>query len=344
MTEEIVKQSTAGAVVQRSGLQGREIQIGDNLSLAAQAQERAQIETAAMIASMKPNRDLDTFRATVMRTVEDPAIAATWFYRRPAGRKYNPATREWEEEMIEGPSIRAAEILMQAYGKLFESSRHIYEDRERVLLANTVIDLEAVNVESSDMMIEKTVERKNPREGQEVVGQRATSTGGLVYRVLASPDEIRIKVSAERSRLKRNGILAQIPRGIVDEIGLKVKSILSAEHQRDPNAARKKIFERFATLGITADMLKTYLDDKLETVTERHIDLLAGMFNSLKDGEYTWSELVAIKNAPAEGDATTEHKSVKLAEKLMGRKKAQDKPAAEPEQQTLTPDPPPPGA
>src|SRR5215471_7031382 len=188
MTEEIVKQAApTGQVVARQGLQGKEVQIGDSLSIAAQAEERAQIETGAMLANMKPPRDLDSFRAILMREVEDPAIAESWFYRRPSGgRSFNPDTKQWENQMIEGPSIRAAELLMQGFGKLLVSTRHIYEDRERVLLKATVIDLERISIESSDMMIEKTVERKQPREGQEVIGQpRTTSTGGLVYRVLA---------------------------------------------------------------------------------------------------------------------------------------------------------------
>jgi len=337
MTEElVVKQTAPGPVVARKGLQGQEVQVGDNLSISAQAQERAQIETAAMLANMKPARDLDTIRSAVMRTVEDPAIAESWFYRRPAGRKFNQESRQWEEEMIEGPSIRAAEVLMQSYGKLYVSSRHIYEDRERVLLAATVYDLEGINVVSADMMIEKTVERKNPREGQEVIGHRTTSTGGVVYRIVASSDEVRIKVGAERSRLVRNGILAQIPRGMVDEIGLKVKSVLSAEHKRDPNAARKKIFDRFSTVGVTPEQLKKYMDDKLDPVTPQHIDVLTGIFNSLKEGEYTWSELMATKSAPAEAEEGQPVKVGKLAERLMGKKA---KKTEEPEQQSLTPNP-----
>jgi len=345
MNEEIVKTSAPGPVVQRRGLQGQEVQIGDNLSVSAQAQERAQIETAVMMAAMKPPRDLDTFRAVMMRTVEDPAIAESWFYRRPSGGRFlNPETNQWENEMIEGPSIRAAEVMMQAYGKLFVSSRHIYEDRERVLLAATVIDLEVINVESADMMIEKTVERKKPREGQEVIGERTTSTGGIVFRVLASPDEIRTKVGADRSRLKRNGILANIPRGIVDEIGLKVKAILANENAKDPNAGRKKVFDRFATIGVNPDQLKTHFG-KLDPITPAKLDELTAVFNGIKEGQFTWEELVAMKKAQAEGEAPEAEgqpskSGGKLHDKLLPKKKKTEESA----QQTLTPDPPPPGA
>ena len=117
----------------------------------------------------------------------------------------------------------------------------------------------------------------------------------------------------------------------MDEVGLKVKAILANENAKDPNAARKKIFDRFATQGVNPEQLKAHFG-KLDPITPALLDELTSVFNGLKEGHFTWDELVAKKDAPAEGEAPADKPS-KLRDRILKDKKA-------PEQQPLTPEPP----
>ena len=329
MNEELVKTGSAGAVTHRKGPTGQEMQIGDALSTSSASAERAQIESAAALAQMRPPRDLDSFRVTMLRMVNDPAIAEQCLYSRPGGgRQKNPQTGEWEDVPITGPSIRLAEIAAQAYGKVFITTRRIYEDQSRVLQAATAYDLENVVVFSSDVMVDKTVERRSARQGQRVLGMRETSTGNTVYLIEASADEVRQKVAAERSKLIRDNVLRLIPRGIVDEVITRVKEVCASDAARDPAAAKKKIFDRFAGLGITPEMLKEYLDRSLDLLTAKDVAELTFIYNGLKQGDFVWPDLMATKAAEAEGEPKTEagKKSATLKDKLMAARTEKTEP------------------
>lgn len=328
METELIKGS--GQVTLRKGAAGQEVQIGESVSVAAAAQERAQLETAVTLAQMGKPRDYDVVRAKVLSLIEDPAIAELWSYSRPAGRRKNEETGEWEQVIIEGPSVRAAEFVNQAYGKTYVSMRHLHIGRDYVLIAATAYDLENLTAVSSDVMVEKTVERREPRKGEKVIGRRQNSSGEEVFVIETNAEQMKTKIAAERSKLFRDNVLRIVPRGLIEEAGEKAKLVLANANAKDPNAAKKKVFDRFASVGVTPDMLKSYLDRSLDVLTPKDIQELTFIFNGLKQGDFSWNDLLATKASEAEGEAPAPEakKAQKLKEQVLAARdkaKAQEK-------------------
>jgi hypothetical protein len=52
-------------------------------------------------------------------------------------------------------------------------------------------------------------------------------------------------------------------------------------------------------------MLREYLDGQpIESMTVQGLQDLGQLFNGLKEGQYTWPDVMRLKNEPAEGDPT----------------------------------------
>jgi hypothetical protein len=60
----------------------------------------------------------------------------------------------------------------------------------------------------------------------------------------------------------------------------------------DPDAAKKKIFDAFAEIGIQAKDIKSYLGHAAETIVPKELADLRGIFQAIKDGETTWRDVM----------------------------------------------------
>jgi hypothetical protein len=321
----------AGAVTIRRDFSGEEIMAGADMSpAAAAAAARARIEARVVLAMRNP-RDEDKFRKKLLHDCKRPGFADVAMYRKPVGRKRNAQTGEWEEAFAEDFSIRFIEAALRHWKNVHTTAAITYEDDRKMLINVEVLDIENNIAHSRDMMLEKLVERREIKKGRTVRGVRENSYGDTVYLVDATADEFRNKFGAECSKLMRDNGKRLLPGDVLEECRRAVQETMADENAKDPDSARKKIFDRFGVLGISPDMLKAYLERPVESLNPRDLAELGVLYNGLRDGDIVWADVMRVKHEPAEGEAAQavvpSRPTTKLKERIL---KARETPAAPP--------------
>jgi hypothetical protein len=257
---------------------------------AAAAQAKAEVEAAYIVALNRP-RNIMAVREKVLDACRRPQFAEDALYRKPVGKTF-----------IEDLSIRFAEEALRAFGNVRVSSPTIYEDAEIRVVRITVTDLEANLGYSDEVTLQKTVERREPRAGQEILGERKNSTGQTVYIIRATEDDFIVKLNAAKSKVIRNSGLRLIPSDVKEEARALIVET-RAKGGSDPNADRKKIADSFRTLNINVKELERYLGHDLDLTTPAEINELRGLYGALRDGETNWGAVMEARNAERGGKA-----------------------------------------
>jgi hypothetical protein len=263
---------------------------------AVAAQAKAAVEARYVMAMQQP-RDIDVFRQNLLHDCKRPGFARVARYAKPVGGK-----------KIEGPSVRFVETALRHFRNILRETPTIYEDDEKRIVRVIVTDLEANVTHSTDVPIAKTVERRKVKDGQEVLGQRENSYGDTVYIVRATDDDLLNKTNALISKAVRNMGLNVLPGDIVEEAQELVQRTARDEDAKDPDAARKKIVDSFATLGVRASDLTEYLGHSIDQCSPAEMDDLRAVYAGLKEGETTWVE-VAKTRAEQSSDARAAERS-----------------------------------
>jgi len=166
----------------------------------------------------------------------------------------------------------------------------ILDDREKRIVRVSVSDIESNVVFSQDVTIAKSVERRSKKQGDTVLGERMNSRGDRLYIIIATDDDILNKQNALISKAVRTLGLRLIPGDIIDEcMDICIETMRSRDAE-DPDAAKRKIFDSFAGLGITVENLKTYLGNDGSNMSPKEINTLRALFTAIRDGETTWRE------------------------------------------------------
>ena len=321
--QQVIKAGTGGTVTVRQDL-AEEVSVTRDLSpTAAAAAAKAEIE-AGIIAARKWPRDEDVFREKTLKTCRRPGFANTALYHKPVGRKKN-AQGQWEEVFAIDWSIGSIQTMLQHFGNVRIMARITYEDADKALLTVQVLDLERNIGYSTDAMLDKLIERKEVKAGRKARGMRENSYGDVVYLVEATKDEFRNIIGAERSKLIRDNGKRLLPRDILDEARSEIDKTVANENAKDPDSAKKKVLDRFASIGISAALLKEYLGRPLETLTGKDLTDLGALFNGLKEGDFTWGDVMRMKSESAEG--SSEKERPKLREKILAMAPEAAKPA-----------------
>src|SRR4029079_9723076 len=126
------------------------------------------------MASQRRRSD-DEARIRLLQSCSRPGFAETGIYRKPVG----------SGKHAEGLSIRFAEEARRQWGNIETRTQVILDDTEKRILRVSATDLETNVTESVDVIIEKTVERRQLKDGQSPIRQRINSYGDLVYLVPA---------------------------------------------------------------------------------------------------------------------------------------------------------------
>lgn len=305
--------SAPGTAVVPMGTPTPMIAAGETSSSAIAAREKAAVEARFLVALHRP-RDFDTCRLRIMKACQRPRFAEVARYTKPVGN-----------QKVTGLSVRFAEEAATLWSNISVSALLVFDDDERRIYRVEAIDLETNRNAAMDVMVEKFVERRQVRDGMEVMGSRTNTSGQIVYKVRATEDDLTVKVNANLAKARRNVILELLPADVKEEAEEAIIATMADRDRKDPDGARKAVSEAFFKMGVMPSQLGELLGHPLEQVTPAELTLLRSYYTALKDGEATWAEIVEShtggKKPAADGAAPASGKGSDALAATLNRKK-----------------------
>ncbi len=248
----------------------------ETATAAVAAAEQAKVQARYIVAMQRP-RDWMTVRAKILDSCRRPGFAAAARYSKPVSG-----------QRIEGPSVRFAEEALRAMGNAIPETSVIYDDEAKRIVRIAVTDLESNLSYSTDITVEKTVERNNLKEGQVPLGSRKNSYGKTTYLLPATEDEVANKINAHASKALRNMALRILPADILEDCMEQCVRTSHNDAAADPAGATKKMADAFTALRIMPADLAEYLGHPLDQSSPAEIAELRATYQAIKDGETTW--------------------------------------------------------
>ena len=198
-------------------------------------------------------RSLKSFlQKTMTMATLDEETAASCFYSLQRGGK-----------MIEGPSIRLAEIAASSWGNIRFSGRVVAEEADCVVAVGTAHDLET-NVATS-IEVRRRILRK---DGKRFDSDMIVTTG-----------------NAATAIAMRNVIFKIIPKTYIDTIWAAAKKVAVGD-ATTLITRRQKALDHFQKMGVSKEMVLQYIEKNgVEEIGLNEIEKLLGLIQALKDGE-----------------------------------------------------------
>jgi hypothetical protein len=237
-------------------------------------------------------RSVKAFRNKVLELCTlNEAVAAECIYALPRGGK-----------VIEGASIRFAEIVQSAWGNCRVGGKVVEDDGRFLTCQGMFHDLE------SNSAIAMEVRRK------------ITDSKGRKY----NDDMIGVAGAAGTSIAIRNAILRGVPKAFWADLYDSARQVVAGDYKTLANR-RQSALQAFVIYGVTPEQIYTLLEiASLEEMTIDHLVQLRGVLNAIKDGNATVEDI--FKSA-AQATAP-ETRPTKEAAKPKTEAKAKDKPPA----------------
>jgi len=257
--------------------------------VAASEREKAHIQSMFQMAVYKP-RDIQQFRFKLLENVKRPRFAELVEYSKPIGNT-----------SIRGLSVKFADTALQIYGNIECDKRIVYDDATTRTIKVVATDYESNVCKSADVVVKKTVERKNAN-GRDVISSRKNSSGFETFVVVATDDEVAIKEAALVAKARRNLILELMPRDILDEARDMAIDVLRNQDAQDPKAALNKLLDAFGSIGVDPKSLAAYLGHPVDSVDKTELLDLRRIYAAINSGEARWADFIKKDESDADGD------------------------------------------
>lgn len=220
------------------------------------ALNRSEVDIQIATAKMYP-RDLQaTLNKIATYATMDKETAEDCFYvlrRKGAGG---------QDSVIEGLSVRMAEIIAGAWGNLRVATRIIGNDGRMITAQAICHDLE------TNLAVSKEVKR------------RITDRSGRTY----SEDMQVVTGNAAAAIAFRNAVLAVIPKAVTKKVINEVKRVALGQ-SIDLEQSRQNLILYFNKIGVTKEQLFYYLDIKtVDEIDKQMIFELRATANAIKEG------------------------------------------------------------
>jgi len=244
-----------------------------------QAMTQAEVDVQVQTAMRYPKHSTPDQIAYALTKAEafalvDSETAESCFYRLEREGKNG------QKSIIEGPSIRLAEIIANSWGNLRIATRIVANDGKFITAQGGCHDLET--------NVQQVVEIK----------RSITTSKGFTF----SADMQVVTGNAAAAIARRNAILAVIPQAVFKPLYAKIQQRVLGEVQNNLETRRAKMFKTYALLGVTQQMLFQFLNvQAVEDITAEMVVNLGKTYNALLDGSTTVEEV--FKKPAAEAAA-----------------------------------------
>jgi hypothetical protein len=254
----------------------------ETASTAMAERVKAEVQARYIMAIQRP-RNLDVVRQRLLKECERPGFAEAARYHKPVGKG------------IEGPSIRFAEAAIRNMTNLDIQTHTTYDDPQKQIICVTVADLESNVPYSQDVVVQKTVERRNLKQGQKPLSERVNSEGQMIFIVPGTDDDVLNKTNALISKAIRTLGLRHLPGDILDECMDRCVAVTRKRAKADPDKARRDLLDAFFTIGVEADQIALYIGHDPKHLNEPELLELRAVYATVKQGEATWKALLEHK-------------------------------------------------
>lgn len=252
-----------------------------------QAINRAEVDIQISTAKQYP-RDLNaTLNKIATYATMDRETAEDCFYvlRRKG--------QNGQDSVIEGLSVRMAEIIAGAWGNLRVQTRIIGNDGRMITAQAICHDLE------TNFAVSKEVKR------------RITDKNGRTY----SEDMQVVTGNAAASIAFRNAVLAVIPKAVTKRVINDVKQVALGQ-AIDIETARQNCIANFAKSGVTEKMLLEYLGkNSVADIDKEALFELRATWNAIKEGTTTVQECFVKPALETKKEAEAKKKTTSAQDK-----------------------------
>lgn len=246
-----------------------------------QAINRAEVDIQIATAKQYP-RDLSrvlnqikTYATMDMETAEDCFYAL----RRGKGN---------DQQVIEGVSVRLAEIIASAWGNIRVQTRIIGNDGRKITAMAICHDLE------SNEAVSITVDR------------RITDRNGKTY----SEDMQVVTGNAASAIAFRNAVLKVVPKAVTKRVINEIKEVALGK-SIDLETRRQRMVQYFTQIGVTQSELLTYCGvNSIEQIDANLVFELRGLANAIKEGTTSVQETFKANTADSKAIADSARKAV----------------------------------
>lgn len=231
------------------------IQVSGSESLAAL--NRSEIDVQIATAKQYP-RNLSQVLNSIetLATLDEETASACFYMLRRQGK------------LIEGPSVRMAEIIASSWGNIRVQSRIVSNDGKMITAQGVCHDLESNYAVSAE------------------VKRRITGKDGRTF----SDDMQVVTGNAACAIAMRNALFKVVPMALVKKVIAKAKKVSLGE-ATSLEESRKKMIDYFHKIGVDQQHLFDYLS--VEKIEEINIDMvveLRGLATAIKEGTTTVQE------------------------------------------------------
>lgn len=222
-----------------------------------EALNRSEIDSQIATAKRYPRNVGESIERILQLATLDEETAQECFY---ALKKDN--------QLIEGPSIRLAEIVATSWGNIRAASHIIANDGKFITAQGVCIDLE------TNVGISCEIKRRiTTRDGRQFSDDMQMVTGNAAGAIAL-----------------RNAILKVVPKAALNKAMKQVKA-LAVGKGNDIEETKQKLFATFAKYGVSSPMILSYLNiETADQITPEMIVTLRGVNNAIKEGQTTASE------------------------------------------------------
>jgi hypothetical protein len=272
---------------------------------ALELMQRTEIDIQVSTAKKYPRPEMRQIRQRILSVATlDEETAQGCFYTL---KRFD--TRTQETKLIQGPSVRLAEIAVASYGNLRAGARVIDNDGRKITSQGVCFDLE------NDVMFSSEVQR------------RITGRDGRTF----SEDMQIVTANAANAIAFRNAVFKVIPLALIGPVFEQCK-LVATGGAATLVAKRDKVFKRFYSMGVDQDQILRVLGkESIDSVDLEDLASLIGLGTSIRDHEITVEEAFRPPGAEEEAPVGATGR-VKLRDRLAARRaerKAAEAPAAE---------------